>query len=496
MNRRRFLRMAGIGLAGTALLGTACRRVEEPAVSAPDVGISKDNTPTQNRQGTASRRVEEPAVSAPDVGISKDNTPTQNRQNLIKALSRSSEDIVFPPGDYLVDNSGPKVVIEGFRGKLTFDPSARLVFTDTTRRGLVFYGATGAEFYGLRTTFKTLPLSQVRYQECIVFEHSTDTLVRDANIRGSAAAGLVFTVCTRPRVAHAVITETMADGLHFANCQDARASDVLTENTGDDGVAFLNYTGYPDMSGGLATDVTVRKSRARGITVIGQKDVTIERFEVDRTAASGILCAYEENFRTPSNVRFVGGTVKNAGRQPGLSEKDPSKRAGVDFSGVGSVEFGNIRVISPATDGVHGWAPDGTVRLYNIRVTNAPGRGFDLDNAAYFLEDLSAQGTNRAGIVVTGSRLVKYGKLRSINVSKRDTQRRAFWFKNNAWLQGKELYVVDNQATPTGYIVGTIGSQSGTLGVVYDQVTNGRVQVDNASSLVWDEPSGQVLMIL
>jgi hypothetical protein len=400
MNRRQFLRMAGVGLAGTTLLGTACRNAEEPAVSAPEVSISKDNT------------------------------PAQNRQNLIKALSRSSEGIAFPPGDYLVDNSGPDVVIEGFRGKLTFDPSARLVFTDTTRRGLVFNGGTGAEFYGLRTTFKTLPLSRVSYQECILFEDTTDTLVRDANIRGSAAAGLVFTQCTRPRVADAVITDTVADGLYFANCQDARASNVLTENTGDDGVSFVNYAGYPDMSGGLATDVTVRKSRARGITVIGQKDVTIERFEVNRTAASGILSAYEETSRTPSNVHFVDGTVKNAGRQPGLSEKDPSNRAGVEFSGVGSVEFRDIRVISPATDGVLGWAPDGIVRLYNIRVEDAPGKGFDLANAAYFLEDLSAQGTDRAGIVVASSRLVKYGKLQSTNVSQKDALRLAFWFNS------------------------------------------------------------------
>jgi hypothetical protein len=179
----------------------------------------------------------------------------------------------------------------------------------------------------------------------------------------------------------------------------------------------------------------------------------------------------------------VDGTVRSAGRQPGLNEKDPSNRAGVEFSGVGSVEFRDIRVISPATDGIHGWAPDGIVRLYNIRVEDAPGKGFDLANAAYFLEDLSAQGTNRAGIVVASSRLVKYGKLRSINVSKEDALRRAFWFENNTWLEGKELHVVDNQATPTGYIVGTYGAQSGTLGVVYDQIINGEVQVDNASNL-------------
>ena len=181
----------------------------------------------------------------------------------------------------------------------------------------------------------------------------------------------------------------------------------------------------------------------------------------------------------------MDGTVKNAGRQPGLSEKDPSNRAGVEFSGVGSVEFRDIRVTSPATDGVLGWAPDGTVHLYNIRVEDAPARGFDLADAAYFLEDLSAQGTDRTGIVVASSRLVKYGKLRSINVSQKDAQRLAFWFKNNAWLEGEELHVVDNQTTPTGYIIRTYGAQLGTLGVVYDQVTNGKVQMHNDSDLAW-----------
>ena len=78
---------------------------------------------------------------------------------------------------------------------------------------------------------------------------------------------------------------------------------------------------------------------------------------------------------------------------------------------------------------------------------------------------------------------MKYGTLRSINVSQKDALRRAFWFENNAWLEGKELYVVDNQTTPTGYIVRTYGAQSGTLGVVYDQVTNGKVQMHNASNL-------------
>jgi hypothetical protein len=41
--------------------------------------------------------------------------------------------------------------------------------------------------------------------------------------------------------------------------------------------------------------------------------------------------------------------------------------------------------------------------------------------------------------------------------SSKDNSHQAF--KNNAWPEREELHVVDNQTTPTGYIVRTYGSQ-------------------------------------
>ncbi len=76
-----------------------------------------------------------------------------------------------------------------------------------------------------------------------------------------------------------------------------------------------------------------------------------------------------------------------------------------------------------------------------------------------------------------------YSALKSVNASQEDTLRRAFDFGYNASVEGGELHVVDNQATPTGYKIITYGSQSGTLGTIYDEVTNGDLVIENHSGL-------------
>ncbi len=309
--------------------------------------------------------------------IDPDNTPGENRAGLLKSLTNSAKTIVIPPGDYLIDNSGTPIVVRNFSGRLVMEPGARFIFTDDTAKGLHFEGGTGAEIDGLRTTFETLPSNRITPRECIQFIDATDTIVRNANIRGSASAGLLFGRCIRPSAEGVVVENTMADGLHFANCQDANADNVLTVDTGDDGLAFLNYRYLPDYSGGAATNVTIRRSKARGIAVVGQRDVVIRGFSVEGSACSGLYCAQEASWdtRVPSEVRFVGGTVKDAGRLEGIPGCD---RDGINYANVRSVAFRDIEILSPANRGVAGVSPEGEVTLDNVRVEGAPGPKFDM----------------------------------------------------------------------------------------------------------------------
>lgn len=452
INRKEFLKLSGAGLAGAALLG----------FTTPALG--------------------ETVVSAPRLGISKDNPPYRNRQNLLKALTNSSRNVVFPAGDYLIDNSGAYIVIRNFSGKLTMKPGARFVCMDNTRRGLMFERGSGAILEGVSSVFKTPPRRRVGSQECILFIWAENPVVRDININGSAAAGLLFGRCIKPTVHGARITNTMADGLHFANCRDARANRIFTDNTGDDGLAFLNYDTTPDYAGGVATNITVRRSKGRGIAVVGQRNVTIRNFKVINTDGNGLYCARETSYNTrvPSNVRFVEGVVRDAGRPGGPG----GTNFGICFHHVGSsILFRDIEVVAPATRGVSGTATNGTVRLQNITVQGAREAGFNLTDGKFSLANLTARSSRGTGFYIADNRRVAYRRLRSINSSRGNNLRRAFSFERNNRVEGDQLVVLDTQRRATGYVVNASGKQSGRLGKVYDRVASRKVRLQNQSRL-------------
>lgn len=457
LDRLAFLRMSGAGAVGAAFLGLA-----SPARAAS-------------------------AVSARSLGIKKENSPAKNRENLVKALTDSNVEVVFPAGDYKVDNSGSYIVIRNFGGKLTMEPGARFVFMDNTRRGLMFEKGSGARLVGLKSTFASRPTKRVTAQECILFVQASDTVVRNANIEGSAAAGLLFGRCLRPTVIGASIRDTMADGLHFANCQDGRAHDVTTVNTGDDGLAFVNYANGPSNTGGRATKITVKLSGARGIAVVGQSGVSVESFKVSVTRASGLYCAHEPrsyNTRIPANVLFKNGTVYRGGKVGGT----PGTNYGINISGARSAKFVDVTVIRPGARGVSSRVSDGVVRLNRVRVRGAREAGFNLQGGTHYLHDLVTRDSGGTGIHVADCKKVGYGGLWSINSSREDPMDRACSFERNGRVRGNTVNVVDSRKRVKGNRLNASGRQSGNLGKVYDRVSHGRVRVANPSDINYAGP--------
>lgn len=520
LSRQDFLKLSGAGLAGVALLG---------GITRPAFGQTT-------------------YTSARDLGIRPENDGITNRENLVKALAYKRTNITFPPGGYVIDNSTAQperglnsdnfIVINNYEGELQMQPAARFVFTDKTRCGLYFYGggagANYARFYNLRTAFEEFPDARTSTQGCIEFDYLTNVVVQDADVDGSAGAGLLFFGCTNPTVRGTTqdavkIRNTRADGLHFANCENVTVENVLVEETGDDGLAFLNYLEGPDKVGGQATNITVRRSRAGGIAVHGQRDVTIEDFTVEGTSVSGLVCDVSRkppdgwNTRVPSNVVFRNGAVKDGGAfrgGPGPDGQDwpgqDANRNGIEYgdyyssreTGSFSVEFDDIDVISPEWDGVAGKALGGSVTLSSIEVSNAGanatsyGSGFRFDSTKnLYLENLIARDTARAGFTAISCGQVRYDVLKAINTAKNDPEQgvrlhRAVRFENydtqlntqvGPLVAGgtQELHVEDTQSTPTGYKVFTYGAQSGDLGTIYDRVANGDLQIENNSNLAY-----------
>ncbi len=415
-------------------------------------------------------------VPAPDLGISPDNSAATNRANLVAALAGSAPCVLFPPGDYQVDNQGKTgVVVGGFGGQLVMQPGARLVFTDNTTTGLLFEGGTGARLDGLSTTFATAPTARQDARECVWFHETTDTCLTRVRIDGSAAAGLLFAQCVRPRVVDALITNTMADGLHFANCRDGRADHVTTVNTADDGVAFVNYADRPDATGGLATNLSVTQSRSRGVAVVGQSGVTIRDVTVDGTAGHGLYCGYEEgwNTRVPTDVRFERARVSTAGS---------AASCGVRVNLAGTVTVTAVTVDGP---GVHGvFVTDSQVQLIELAVRNAPGSGYNLQRSTCLLDRVSAQNTNGIGLFASGCDRLSYGTLTLRDTALTHTTHRVLDVEGGGYVVGGTLWISGTQQPANGYVVGAYGKdQHGSLGTIVAALSGRDIVLDNPYGL-------------
>ena len=432
-----------------------------------------------------------PGVLAADLGIAQGNTAAANRAALVAGLSNSSASVYCEAGDYKIDNSGTNVVIPSFTGVLAMAPAARFVFTDSAGRGLEFQSGTGARFYGLSTAFVTTPTARVSAQECVLFVETTDTYVEDVHIVGSAAAGLLFYWCTRPTVVGALITGTMADGLHFANCQDGSADRITTMDTCDDGVAFVNYApgpnsdGGPDNSGGLATNLHITRSKARGVAVVGQSGVTIRDAVIDTTASAGLYCAHEDGdwtTRVPDDVTFERVKVIGGGKS-WAENGAPVASSGLRITGAGRVTAANITIDSPGAHGVHAQNNTGAVTLLDIVATNTPQSGVLVQAGTYIVDRLTAAETAGIGVNAYGCDRFEYGTITARNTARTHATHRALNVENTIRVFGTRAWIIDTQTTPTGYIAGAYGTQKGSLGTLVVQIDHGTLTVDNQSGL-------------
>ena len=385
MNRQQFIAIAAVALIGIGS-GIGMYRVRTEPVSNP--------------------------IDLTTLGMGPGKSGVENREALVKALMHSDKRYFLPPGSYLMDNShavpgrganGDGVInIDGFSGELEMRGS-QIVFLDPTKRGFVFYQGTGAVFKNINLTFSTMPKYRVVPEECLMFDLHDDVRVLSPRINGSAAAGILFYRSKSPVVRDAVVRDTMADGIHFANCQDAHAYDCTTLRTGDDGLAFVNYADSPAFKGGYASNISVTDSDTRGITVVGQSNVTIENFEIENTDASGLMIVRDASYNTraPSDVVIRKGTVRRAGYKADPSGKTGNEY-GIELDAFDNVMLSDIKVSNPKSRGlssfgrrsVPGRTTNGRLTLRNVFVRGASGNGYNIQNSLPNIENCGAFNTN------------------------------------------------------------------------------------------------------
>jgi len=401
---------------------------------------------------------------------------------LAKAFaSAMTGNIILTSGDYSIDNSAGYFTVTSFTGKFEFRGNSRLVFSDNTKGGFKLARGTGAVILNPRIAYASAPTVRQSYEHAILLTGTTDTLVQNAYIEAAPSAGFLADECTRPRVENITVVTSKADGVHFANCQDGKAIGVATLDTGDDGLAFVNYAAKAANTGGYASGVVVRNAKARGIAVVGQSDVTINGFEVDGTSGPGIYTAYESTYstRVPANVAWADGIVKNAGTVAPLV----GNQFGIEYVAPTSVKYSGIKVIASANRGMAGTAAAGLVEIDNVTVDSpTAGNGFNLSALTLIMNGIKSINTQSYGVYVTGSGNVISSNITAVNAAITDGLKRAVWFSANTRIMVDGVNVLDNQATATGYTVGTDGgSQSGVITNIQSSFASGTLSVSDGS---------------
>lgn len=352
--------------------------------------------------------------------------------------------IIIPPGAYLIDNSTGPLTINNFSGQLLFQGAAQLVFTNNSNGGLLFVGGSGAIITGLQATYATPPAVRNSPNEEIKFSRTTNTVLTDTIVQNSPAAGILFYDSVNPNVTNATVLNSLADGLNFSNCQNARVTNLLTQNTGDDGLAFVNYTQYPNLIGGLAQSIVITNSKARGIAVAGQSNVTVNGFQIQNTSASGVLVAQDttHNTRIPANVFIENGAIYNAGTLAPLV----GNQYGIEFNSQKSVTFTNIGVFGSGNNGLSGTAPSGSVTVNNVTVDSPlSGLGFMFYQTERVQVNASAaNNTPSYGFLSLQSNQVIVGGLTVTNAGETDPLKRAVWFEDAQTILTSSINIVSD----------------------------------------------------
>ncbi|WP_025872311.1 right-handed parallel beta-helix repeat-containing protein [Methylobacillus glycogenes] len=262
-------------------------------------------------------------------------------------------------------------------GTVKFAPDFQLKFLNDKLSGLVFSSCSDLSLIGGDFSYKNPPARRIGHGGIYEFSRCTKVIVRDGFYYDTPGTGIIFTLCDDCAVIKATVWNSWADGLHFANCNNCIALDYQSTNTGDDGLAFVNYKKHPDAVGGYANNIVINGSYARGIAIIGQSGVTIDKFEIRHTSAEGLKIGSEQYYdtRIPSNVTIKNGIVEEAGTWC------VAKATGNGFLVQGATDkivVENLTVNAPRVHGIVFDRHGGNVKMKDIVVKNTKASGITM----------------------------------------------------------------------------------------------------------------------
>lgn len=203
--------------------------------------------------------------------------------------------------------SGTSVVGAGRIHSTVQETSAVFFLNDASAYGVVF--SSNATSRGV--TFEMMKV--------ILFTGNGNVL-HEVEVDNSHAAGIFIEAASNYTIRRCIVKNNKADGIHSSGgANNGLITDPYLENVGDDGVAVVTYGGQSMCENIVVERPVVRGGNARGVTVVGGRNITFTDIDVADTKFAGIYlsCEREYNTEDTTNVTIDGGFIRGAANASG-----------------------------------------------------------------------------------------------------------------------------------------------------------------------------------
>lgn len=313
--------------------------------------------------------------AVPDDGIDDLNAIRQ----AVAAAKASNKNVYVPPGTFFYADV---IVLDGV--DMVGEGEASVLHSTNPQRQAVQLSGNGSGLSQVKLT--TVPvttrLSTSVSARVHIMPGAADFTISDTFIVGGSSAGIIGYGINGAIVRNDV-RDTLADGIHMTGgSANIRIEENTVRDTGDDMIAVVSY----EKNGTWVNNVKIANNdvaggHARGITVSGGTNISIERNVIADTGGAGVFIASEGSYQTYEvrNLQVVRNTILRDSRNPAIPEKggirlqatykEPSivnatfeqntitdsADSGILILGSASIQafFARNEIVNPANHGVH-----------------------------------------------------------------------------------------------------------------------------------------------
>lgn len=263
------------------------------------------------------------AVSIADYGAvpNDDGDDLAAIRQAVAAAKAAGKKVWVPAGTFaygdVVTLDGVVLVGEGERSVLRS--------TNPQRQAIQLAGS-GSGLSDVKLTSVPVParLSSSVSARVHVTPEASDFTVKDTVIEGGSSAGIIV-YGTNGSISGNTVRDTLADGIHITGGSgNIRVERNIVRDTGDDMIAVVSY----EKNGTWVKNVKISRNdvsggHARGITVSGGTDISLERNRIADTGGAGVFIASEGSYRTYEvrNLKVSRNEILRDSRNASIPEK-------------------------------------------------------------------------------------------------------------------------------------------------------------------------------